>query len=160
MGKQVQLERLYRSLIRSPRAGLSGPSALFAQARKTGLKEVSLDDCRRFLRSKPEYTHYRRARRNYPRNRIIANSCGEILQIDIMDMVREIQDNDGIRYALIAYDTYSKYLWTCPLRDRKPDSVLDGLRELKDDLPFRIHNIYWDKVEPIFTLLLPNLNKT
>ena len=147
MDKQVQLERLYRSLLRSPRAGLSGPNALHTQARKTGFKEVTLDDCRRFLRSKSEYTHFKRARRNYPRNRIVANSCGEIVQIDIMDMVREVRDNHGIRYALIAYDTYSKYLWTCPLRDRKPDSVLAGLRELKVDLPFRLHTIYWDKVK-------------
>ena len=120
--------------------------ALFTQARKAGLKEVTLDDCRGFLASKPEYTHFKRARRNYPRNRIIANSCGEIVQIDIMDMVREIQDNFGFRYALIAYDTYSKYLWTCPLWDRKPESVLAALRQLKEDLPFRLHAIYWDKV--------------
>ena len=67
------------------------------------------------------------------------------MQIDIMDMQRNKEENDGYLYVLLSYDTYSKYLSWYPIRDRKPQSVIDGLTDLIANLPFSILNIYWDK---------------
>jgi hypothetical protein len=62
-----------------------------------------------------------------------------------MDMQRHREDNDGFLYALLSYDTYSKYLSSFPIKDRTPPSVLAGLQDLVSNLPFSIANIYWDK---------------
>ena len=67
------------------------------------------------------------------------------MQIDIMDMQWVKDENDGYLYALVSYDTYSKYLSSFSIRNRKPESVIEGLDDLVQNLPFSILNIYWDK---------------
>ena len=146
----MELESVYRSLQQAPHSGIAGPQALFEKAQELGLGHVSLEDCQLFLQSKDEYTIHRPSRRNYPRNRIVANSPGEIVQVDIMDMQRVAEGNDDYRYALVAYDSFSKFLWTRPLANRKPESVLAALQELKAELPFAIGSIFWDKVGSLY----------
>ena len=104
-----------------------------------------MEDCRDYLRTQPTYGLYRPARKKYERNKITTQFCGEVVQIDIMDMQWVKDENDGYLYSLISYDTFCKYLTTFPLRNRKPDSIIEGLEDLIENLPFSILNIYWDK---------------
>ena len=60
-------------------------------------------------------------------------------------MQKHVSDNDGYKYALMGYDTYSKYFITFALKNRKPDSIVDGLEFFEEALPFSIGNIYWDR---------------
>lgn len=142
VGKSILLEKIYHG--RSEGA-FRGPKAIYTEAQKLGHRDISLQDCKDFLRTQPTYGLYRPARRNYRRNPIITHYCGEVVQLDIMDMQRHKAENDGYLYALLSYDTYSKYLSYFPIKDRKPPSILAGLRDLVYNLPFSIANIYWDK---------------
>lgn len=98
-----------------------------------------------FLRSQPVYSRFRPARKRYKRNIILANICGEVFQIDIMDMQKHVAENDGYKYAFIGYDTYSKYLTWFPLKNRKPSSIVAALVDLYNNLSFTLINIYWDR---------------
>ena len=142
MAKQVLLESIYYG--DSPGA-LRGPKALFEEAKKQGLAKITLKDCVDYLLGQPTYTLYRPARKNYRRNRIEANLAGEVVQIDIMDMQRFKNDNDDYLYVLLCYDTFSKYLTSFPMKNRKPESVLAGLEALLQQAPFTVVTIYWDK---------------
>ena len=106
---------------------------------------MTYKDCLEYLRSQPVYTLYRPARRNYRRNKIKANFCGEVFQMDIMDMKRYGDANNGYLYSLLGYDTFSKYLTSTPMKNRKPASVITALTALVETLPFTILNIFWDK---------------
>lgn len=150
LGKQVhtakkaattQLAKIYHG---SSAGSFRGPLALYKQARKQGL-DVSLANCKQYLQTIPSYTLYRPARKNYPRNPIIANYCGEVFQIDIMDLSQFRDSNDSLRYALLGYDTFSKYAIAHTLPNRKPTSVQTGLEDFVKRLPFSIVRIFWDK---------------
>ena len=106
---------------------------------------MSLKDCKDFLRSQPTYTLYKPHRVRFRHNPIVALFCGEIVQIDIMDLNGFTVYNDGYRYVLLSYDTYSKYLVAYPLKTKKPEPILAGLKDLQKRLPFPISTIYWDK---------------
>ena len=142
LGKQVRLKEIYYG---SSSGAFRGPLALFKQARAQGHADISLKDVKRFLSSQPVYTLYRPARRNYSRNRIEANEPGQVLQVDIMDMQRFAHANNGLKYVLLGYDTYSKYSSAFALKDRTPPSVIKGLAYFIQTLPFSIKQIYWDK---------------
>ena len=142
MEKAVLLEKIYYGDSIGARRG---PAALHAQARKQGHKGITLKDCKTYLSSQLVYTRYRPARRRYPRNSIIALFCGEVVQIDIMDMQWCRGENDGYLYSLLSYDTYSKYLTSFPMKNRSIASVIEGLEDLVSNLPFSIARIYWDK---------------
>jgi hypothetical protein len=120
-----------------------GPKALLDQARAQGLADISLRDCREFLAAQPNYTLFRRSRRNYPRNTIDARFVGNIVQIDIMDMQRFRASNNYI-YVLLAYDTYSKFLQGVPLKDRKAPGMVESMRTLLAG-PIGFSSIYWDQ---------------
>ena len=142
VGKEVRLARIYYG---SSSGALRGPRALYKQARKEGHKDMSLKDCKEYLQSQSTYTRFRPARRNYSRNRIKSYFCGEIVQIDLMDMQLCRPENDGYLYSFLSYDTYSKYLTSFPIMNKKPESAISGLEDLIAKLPFGISRIYWDR---------------
>ena len=123
---------------------LRGPRALYEQALKQRVKNVTLEKVKKFLASQPIYSRHRPARRNYPRNPIEANFPGQVVQVDIMDMQRVKAFNEHA-YVLLAYDTFSKFLAGVPLLNREAGTVAAALLLLIDASPFVWHNIYWDK---------------
>ena len=141
MEKSVRLATLYY-LAGDPGA-FRGPKALFESARRHGFKDISFQDCKDFLATQPSYALYRPARKNFPRNRIIATFPGHIVQIDIMDM-QKFNEFNPFSYVLLAYDTYSKLLQGVPLKNRKPPGILHGLKVFFRG-PIGIYSIYWDK---------------
>lgn len=123
---------------------LRGPKALYEQAKKMKIKNVTLAKCQEFLKSQPVYTRHRPARRNYKRNKIEASVPGDVVQVDIWDLQR-FKDYNTKSYVLLSYDTFSKYLQGVGLTDRKPGTVRHGLESLIDESPFNWRSIYWDK---------------
>ena len=142
VGKEVHLERIYYG---NSTGALRGPKALYEQAQREGLKEITRKDCEEYLKSQSVYTRFRPARRRYPRNRIISYFCGETVQIDLMDMQQCRAENDGYLYAFLSYDTYSKYLTSFPIRNKKPESAILGLEDLVARAPYTVSRIYWDR---------------
>ena len=57
-------------------------------------------------------------------------------------------------YALLGYDTYSKYLSFQPMLNRQMATVLAGLQDIVNGLPFSLSTIYWDKVSLLFINIL------
>ena len=96
-----------------------GPKALHAEAQKLGHRNISLQDCVDFFDPYQRMVSTGPARRRYQRNPIVTHYCGEVVQIDIMDMQWSRAENDGYLYALLSYDTYSKYLSYFPMKDSK-----------------------------------------
>jgi hypothetical protein len=137
----VQLAEIYYG---NSTGAWRGPKALWEEARtRPGLQDLTLQQCKHFLASQPVYTKYRPARRNYPRNHIVANGVGQIVQIDIMDM-QKFRASNRYLYVLLAYDTYSKYLQGVPMFNRRPASIEKALSVLLNG-PIQIWTIYWDK---------------
>lgn len=69
------------------------------------------------------------------------------MKIDIMD-VQKYKHENPFPYVLLASDTYTKYLQGVGLKNRKPDSVIKGLKVFLNG-PITIETIYWDKVSPL-----------
>jgi hypothetical protein len=108
------------------------------------------------LRGQDSYTELKKSKRRYPRNHVKAFYYGDVWQVDILDLQPFVSENDGYKYLLVGVDTYSKYLSTWPLKDRKPDSVLYALQKMISDLPFEIKTIYWDEEGSFLSKLVQN----
>ena len=58
-------------------------------------------------------------KKNFPTNKLIDNHIDEIWSIDLADMIDyKISNNKGYRYFFIIIDSFSKYLWGIPLKDK------------------------------------------
>ena len=118
---------------------------LYKEAKKQGVPGVTLAKCRAFLETQEVYTKYRPARKNYPRNRIIARMPGHVVQCDLMDMVRFVDENDGIRWLFVSTDTFSKYLAIVPMKGKSIKDVKEALKILLRHAPFPWSSIYFDQ---------------
>ena len=138
------LQHLKKIYYGSTPGALRGPKALYEQAKKMRLKNVTLAKCQEFLKSQPIYSRHRPARRNYKRNKIEASVPGDIVQVDIWDL-RRLETENEAGYVLLSYDTFSKYLQAVPLKNRKPDTIQEALELMLRTSPFQWRAIYWDK---------------
>jgi len=112
---------------------------------RLGYKNITLEQCKKFVRQLPSYYRYRRARTKIKRNPILANFAGHVVQIDLADFVRNVEENNDYRYVFVSTDTYSKWLTCTPLKNKNTNSIIQVLQDLIDELPFRIVCIYSDR---------------
>ena len=58
-------------------------------------------------------------KKNYETNKIIYNHIDEIWSIDLVDMIDyKISNKQGFRYIFLKSDSFSKYVWAIPLKNK------------------------------------------
>jgi hypothetical protein len=62
-----------------------------------------------------------------------------------MDLPRYVGDNQGYRYVLLGYDTFSKFLTGVPLKRRTAEALLVAMETIVASNPFTITSIYSDR---------------
>ncbi len=111
-----------------PKVGLIGETAFNRKLKAQGQPPENLDDEEGYQHMKPLIT-------NYPRRATYTHKIDEFWQSDLGDMKWHIKNNDGYRYFLVVIDTFSKYLWTVPLKTKSAAEVSEAFaRILKPNL--------------------------
>ena len=113
------LEELYLSAARP--SSLGGINRLWKKARKQtpGPKR---EDVKEFLQTQYPYTRHRPTRRKFPKRKVIATNINDVYQMDLVDMQKFAEFNDGVKYILTAIDCFSRYAFAVPrarARNRK-----------------------------------------
>ena len=50
--------------------------------------------------------------------------------------------NKGIKYLLCVIDSFSKYVWVIPLKDKKGVSIANGFEKVLNDSKRKTHKIW------------------
>ena len=80
---------------------------------KKDLKKTFIDD----IYSTPP-------RKNYLTNKIVYNHIDDIWSMELADMIDyKISNNKGFRYIFVITDSYSKYLWAIPLKNKYSQTI-------------------------------------
>ena len=143
------LERLYRSAHKE--GSLGGPRALLDLAHRLGHVQVTLDQCKLFLTSQDEYTLYKQARRRFRRRYIRTYFPGELLQWDLASFENVAEENHPWRMVFCVIDSYSRFVFACPVKNKKVDSLIDGFEECLRSLPFTPVSLLTDKESAIMS---------
>ena len=71
------------------------------------------------------------AKKNYPTNKTIIKSIDDTWSSDLLDMNDYgIKKNKGYRYILVVIDTFSKFVWTIPLKNKYAQSITDAFSQI------------------------------
>lgn len=70
------------------------------------------------------------ARINFPRRHVVMRDIDDLWQADLIDMQSVSKINGGYNYILAVIDTFSKYAWTIPLKNKNKDSVSEAFQSL------------------------------
>jgi ribosome biogenesis protein Nip4 len=86
-------------------------------------ERIPLSDVREVLKGEEPYTLNVYTREKFPRRKIILNKIDEVWSADLMDVQRDANQNNGVRYLLIVVDGLSKFVWVEPLKNKEASNV-------------------------------------
>jgi hypothetical protein len=70
------------------------------------------------------------ARRTFPRRKVITQFKDDLWQADLIDMQLHSKKNKGFKFILIIIDTFTKYIWTFPLKNKSAKEVTRGISNI------------------------------
>ena len=71
-----------------------------------------------FLIRQDAYTLHRPIKHRFRRRQIFTKGIDDLWQVDLVDMQSLALYNDGLKYLLTCIDTFSKYAWVRPLKNK------------------------------------------
>ena len=70
------------------------------------------------------------ARKNFRKRRVIIKGLDDLWQADLVEMGAYSADNENNRYLLTVIDTFSKFAWTAPIKNKTAVSVTKAMENI------------------------------
>ena len=129
------LENILRSIYYDPRhpAGFSSVYRLY-QAAVNKVKNLQIDDVRRWLSRQSTYILHKANRLRFPRRKVLVRGPKIQFQADLLDLQNRQINNDGVRYLLTVIDCFSRLATAIPLKNKSATSTKEGLKKAFKEL--------------------------
>ena len=56
------------------------------------------------------------------------------IELDLIDLTKKAEENEGYRYALVAIDNFTKYAWAVPIKTKQPSDLVNAFSEVLDKI--------------------------
>lgn len=97
------------------------------------------------------------ARRTYPRRKYIIRGFDDTWQADLGEFGFYAKENKGYKYILFVIDTFSKFLWTAPLKNKSGDSVTLAMKKILESDVRRPKKLQTDAGKEFYNKKFQNL---
>ena len=89
-------------------------------------------------------------KRKFRKRRVLVNGIDKIWAADLADMRALSKENEGYKFLLLVIDTFSKYGWIVPLKDKKGETIVKALKEIFKESGRRPDKLWTDKGREFF----------
>ena len=97
---------------------------------------------------------------NFETSKIIYNHIDEIWSIDLADMIDpKTSNNRGFRYIIVNFDSFSKYLWAIPLKNKYSKTITDDFSNISTTSKRKPLKIESDRGTEFYNSISRNLLK-
>jgi len=103
-------------------ASFGGVNKLYKYAKSIDAS-ITLKKVKDWLSSRHEYSLHKEVRNNFKRNRIYVSYINEQWEIDLLDYANLSRFNDGYKYLITIIDSFSKYLYVIPIKNKSMSEV-------------------------------------
>jgi hypothetical protein len=93
----------------------------------------SVKETKDWLITQDAYTLHKPVLRKFARRKTFTSGIDDLWQSDLVDVSSLSNHNDGMRFLLTTIDTFSKYAWVIPLKNKKASTVRDAFASLITD---------------------------
>ena len=69
-------------------------------------------------------------RRNFKRRKVIIKGIDDLWQADLVEMSAYAAENKGYKFLLTVIDTFSKYAWVVPLKNKTALAVTNAMESI------------------------------
>lgn len=98
-----------------------------------------------------------RARKNFPRRPYLMRGVDDTFQADLVEMIPYAKINSNFRYILCVIDTFSKYAWTMPLKNKTGEEVTTAMQKIFDKNNRIPKNVHTDQGKEFYNKIFQNL---
>lgn len=119
---------------------------LYRAAKKSGLKTITYEKVKEFLRSVPAYQKHRRILRKFPRKSFLVAYCNEIWSLDLIffNNNKSVQ-NKQRRYALTTVDCFSRKGYARALVKKTAYETMQAFKDIMKEAGAIPKKIFVDK---------------
>jgi len=110
------------------------PGSLGGIDRLRKAANVSRREAVEYLEGKDEYTVNKERRTNFKRNPIIVTNLQQQYQMDLADMSKYKNENDGTTFLLVAVDCFSSLASVRPMKNKSGKEMILALKKVFDDM--------------------------
>ena len=147
--KDSAIDRLLKSIYYNygEEGALTNTPHILLRLGRQRLPQLKLADVKHFLTKQASYTVHRRlARKHFPRRKIRVRAPRLRVDADLIELVDLAQWNDGYKYILNAIDTFTKYIWTAPQKNKESRTTADSFSAMlkATNPPLKCEVIYTD----------------
>lgn len=90
------------------------------------------------------------ARRNFPRRHVKMKGIDDLWQADLVEMIPYSKNNKNYKYLLTVIDTFSKYAWGIPLKNKKGITVAKSMEKIFKTSRRKPRNLQTDQGKEFF----------
>jgi hypothetical protein len=105
---------------------------------------IPLDRIKFLLSGKESYTLHREFHKNV-RNISFSHFKRYQFQMDLVDIQSHAKANDGVRYLFTVIDTFTRYAFVRPLKDKYGKTVVNAFKSILDEAQTKPYQIVMDK---------------
>ena len=88
--------------------------------------------------------------RKFRKRRVLVSGIDKIWAADLADMKALSKENEGVNFLLLVIDTFSKYGWIVPLKNKKAQTIVKALKEIFKESGRRPDKLWTDKGREFF----------
>ena len=103
---------------------------LYQAVKEDGRYNISRHQIQKWLQNQEAYSLQKATRHKFKKTPIIVAGKDDQWSADLMDMVKFSKHNNNVNYVLVVVDTFSKYLWLRPLKDKTGPSVAAAFKDI------------------------------
>ena len=121
-------------LYRDPKqaGSFAGINTFLSSLRKEGYK-IDRQTLKKWLQDDDLYQLHKPSRKTFPRRPIIVQGIDHLWQADLSDVSSLKNYNNGNRFLLFVIDSFSKFAWVRPMKDKTAQSITQAMRSILDD---------------------------
>lgn len=98
-----------------------------------------------FLSTVDSYTRHRQTKKPRSRNPVYVYNKRELMQSDLADVSSLSKQNDNTNFLLAVIDTYSRYAWIRPLKNKNATSVVNAMRSILNEMDVKPRRLFTDR---------------
>ena len=87
----------------------------------------------------------------------MVSGIDKIWAADLADMKALSKENEGVNFLLLVIDTFSKYGWIVPLKNKKAQTIVKALKEIFKESGRRPDKLWTDKGREFFNKVVRDL---
>ena len=126
----VDKEKLIKGIYENVDTGYGSVKDTFDQAKQQD-STVRYTDVKKYL---GEQKHRQVQFKYKGENSFVSKEPLYEIEMDIIDMTKRAEENDGFRYALVAIDNFTKFAWAIPMKSKTTKDLAQATEEIFDKI--------------------------